>query len=368
MTLAQSKAIPRAVDGSLGPESFGRLPLNDWPPTDPLADDWREAFLTAVDAAFHPLTVWTPSAWVQHGQTLAFLMSFFRPRRYVELGSHYGFSFCAACQATKICDLSTECIAIDHWHGDRHSGYYGENVYQDFLASWSKVAHPRSWHIRASFEEARTKFEEKSIDILLIDGFHTEQAVKNDFNAWISAVSESGIVILHDTCVYDHDFGVWRFWDEIKKIYPSLLIKHGYGLGILFCGSRSIDFSRSVLPMLEDKFVMNVFQGFVRGVGRMGALLAETRHNLDLEKSFRQNCEREKTELMAEVLQLRQSLMNLKSLQDCFDQQSKEFDITRGALAEANAKLAAISNSTSWRITAPLRWIVQAARRLRSRQ
>ncbi len=36
-------------------------------------------------------------------------------RRYVELGSHYGCSFFAACQAVRRFGTDAECVAIDTW-------------------------------------------------------------------------------------------------------------------------------------------------------------------------------------------------------------------------------------------------------------
>jgi hypothetical protein len=45
--------------------------------------------------------------------------------------------------------------------------------------------------------------------------------------------------MFHDTAVYHGDFGVWKFWDKLKKRFPHPHIEfsHGFGLGVLFTGA-----------------------------------------------------------------------------------------------------------------------------------
>lgn len=72
------------------------------------------------------------SGWLGHVPFMFALMELHEPRRYVELGTHRGASFFAACQAVRDSGLHTECIAIDHWQGDNHAGQYSEDVYTNF--------------------------------------------------------------------------------------------------------------------------------------------------------------------------------------------------------------------------------------------
>ena len=97
--------------------------------------------------------------------------------------------------------------------------------------------YPTQYTLKTYFSDALGSFEDHSIDLLHIDGFHSYQAVKSDFEGWLPKLSERGIIIFHDINVYERDFGVYIFWHYVKNRYPSFEFKHSHGLGILFVGS-----------------------------------------------------------------------------------------------------------------------------------
>ena len=175
-----------------------------------------------------------PSSWWEHVPIAHALTEILQPAVIVELGTHYGVSFFSFCEAAELYSKDTYVYAVDTWEGDIQAGYYADDVYKSVSVYRDKFYSQRSQLLRCTFDEASTLFAEQSIDILHIDGLHTYEAVSHDFNIWISKVKEEGTIIFHDWNVKRGDFGVWKFWDEIKKDtnYRCLEIANGYGLGI----------------------------------------------------------------------------------------------------------------------------------------
>jgi SAM-dependent methyltransferase/glycosyltransferase involved in cell wall biosynthesis len=189
------------------------------------------------------------SAWTIHTTFALFVVSILKPKLFVELGVHTGYSYNAFCRAVKELKTGTRCYGIDTWIGDKHAGLYGEDVYQQLLEYQLKEYSEFSHLLRMAFDEGLTYFSNQGIDLLHIDGLHTYEAVKHDFEEWLPKMSDKGVILVHDTMVRERDFGVWRLWEEIASRYPSFNFTHGCGLGIVAVGS---DVSKEFLDFLNE--------------------------------------------------------------------------------------------------------------------
>jgi len=189
------------------------------------------------DASFwYPDRLVDNFAWVEHIPFAFWLIGASRPKTFAELGTFSGNSFFAFCQAAKAHKTETHLSAVDTWEGDAHVGDYGESIYHS-VSKYRDANFPNSATlIRKTFDAARPHFETDSIDLLHIDGLHTYDAVRHDFETWLDTVSDHGIILFHDIAVRHGDFGVWKLWDEISKQYPAFHFSHGNGLGVLGVG------------------------------------------------------------------------------------------------------------------------------------
>lgn len=177
------------------------------------------------------------SAWTEHVPFAMLLIELQRPRTLVELGTHRGISYCAFCQAVKELDYATKCHAVDTWSGDVHAGFYDNQIYEN-LKKHHQQYESFSRLMRMTFDEALEQIPDHSVDLLHIDGLHTYEAVKHDFETWFPKLSDRGIVLFHDTMVMERNFGVHQLWRELMPQFPHFNFEHGFGLGVLAVGKN----------------------------------------------------------------------------------------------------------------------------------
>ena len=86
--------------------------------------------------------------------------------------------------------------------------------------------------IRSTFDAAAERFGPESIDLLHIDGHHTEEAVRHDLEIWLPKLRPGGILLLHDVTMRGRDFGVWKVWAELEERGRTATFEESPGLGV----------------------------------------------------------------------------------------------------------------------------------------
>lgn len=192
------------------------------------------------------------TAWIGHIAFAHWIIGALRPRVFVELGTHSGTSYAAFCEAVIRSGAPTRCYAVDTWLGDPQAGRYTDDIYND-LNAFNLVRYGSfSTLLRKTFDAARDDLADGSVDLLHIDGLHTYEAVKHDFDTWLPKLSDSAVVLFHDTQERQSDFGVWRLWSELRHSYRGFEFTHSHGLGVLQIGQNLPDPVADLLALDDE--------------------------------------------------------------------------------------------------------------------
>lgn len=274
------------------------------------------------------------SAWIGHVPFALWMIDFLAPGIVVELGTYYGFSYFAFCQGVQENKLDSRCFAVDTWKGDEHGGFYDDSVFRCVSEYNTRNYNLFSKLLRMDFDAATSGFEDGTIDLLHIDGFHTYESVKHDFERWLPKLSPRGVVLFHDIAVRERGFGVWRLWEELALQFPHMEFSHSYGLGVLFVGKERSESIGILLEEWADPAKSELIKRYFERLGRL----------VELEYTISRSM-KNKSRDDARIVELTQDLhsKDAQIVELTQDLQSKKTQIKR------------IQNSLSWRITQPLR-------------
>ncbi len=96
-------------------------------------------------------------------------------------------------------------------------------------------------HDLSTFKKIKEILDNRKLDLLFIDGEHTYNGVKKDFEMYKSLVKSGGLICFHDIVPgsYSNVGKVPNFWREIREEYNFREIvkdwnQGGFGIGILF--------------------------------------------------------------------------------------------------------------------------------------
>lgn len=103
-------------------------------------------------------------------------------------------------------------------------------------------------HAVQTVEALETALAGRLLDFLFIDGDHSLEGVRADFELYSPLVREGGLIAFHDVTPNDGaNFGVPEFWESIRDRYETVEFcdptsrknRGGFGIGVLFWPSES---------------------------------------------------------------------------------------------------------------------------------
>lgn len=156
-----------------------------------------------------------------------------KPRRVLEIGTARGgtlylWTQAAAPDATLISlDLPGGAFggAYPAWRIPFYGAFAREKQTMHLLQEDS--------HLAQTSQKVKDLLQGASLDFLFIDGDHTYEGVKADFETYAPLVRPGGLVAFHDILDRPQVAGleVHRFWAELKKRYPATEIIGGPNTG-----------------------------------------------------------------------------------------------------------------------------------------
>lgn len=235
----------------------------------PIADADNNVFQSlALRAMFWRPSYLENSAWLEHIPFAFWLIEAHQPRLFVELGSHYGASYFAFCQAVERLELDTRCFAIDTWAGDEHAHLCDSGIFNKVNAYNESKYSSFSRLVCSNFDNAVRHFADGTIDLLHIDGLHTLEAMRHDFETWLPKLSDRAVVLVHGINVRERNSGVFKLFTQLQMQYPAFEFVHGEGLGVIGVGASQSDLPRHLLKPNKSEFTKRAIHDVFFRLGR----------------------------------------------------------------------------------------------------
>lgn len=141
-------------------------------------------------------------------KTLATLVEEEEPQGVLEIGTAKGGTFYIW---SRYLDSVDNIISLDLPGGQFGGGYNEQksNIFRNFNPSINMEFVRENSHQKGTFEEVSSRAGE-GVDFLFIDGDHTYEGVKQDFEMYSQLVNEGGIIALHDIATHPNSREVVR--------------------------------------------------------------------------------------------------------------------------------------------------------------
>jgi hypothetical protein len=123
--------------------------------------------------------------------------------KFVEIGVWRGQSVCYAAVEIINKNKNITIDAIDTWEGSPQENLHlvdpfeEKNLYDVFLKNIEPVKHIIT-PVKMDSVQASSRYEDRSLDFVFIDGSHLYEAVKADIEAWLPKVKLGGFIGGHD--------------------------------------------------------------------------------------------------------------------------------------------------------------------------
>lgn len=107
--------------------------------------------------------------------------------------------------------------AIDPFFKGRLGLCYGEIISKKY---WKRKQCINKIKVIKNYSYNAAKFINEKFDFIFIDGDHSYDGIKQDWEDWSVKLNKGGFILLHDTCLSNHNpnvstLGSYRFFNEV---------------------------------------------------------------------------------------------------------------------------------------------------------
>lgn len=176
------------------------------------------------------------SAWLLYGLTRSM-----KPQVCVEIGSARGKSACAVGLALRR-NGGGKLYAIDPHRPTNWNDTGSVDSFAIIMENLQKAGVSQYVEILRQPSDVAAQGWDQKIDLIFIDGDHSYEGVKADWELFLPHLNEFGVVVFHDTLwdlqpdpkIARADMGVPRFVEELRAAgYPVLTIDQNFGVSLV---------------------------------------------------------------------------------------------------------------------------------------
>jgi len=161
------------------------------------------------------------------------------PKIIVEIGTANGGTLF---MSTRLAQDDALIVSIDLPGGDFGGGYpeWKVPIYKSFARPGQRIELIRgNSHAAETFSKLKEVLNGREIDYLFIDGDHTYEGAKMDFEKYSTLVRKGGKIGFHDIVVHKgSQCDVFKLWNEVKQEYTNREFvndweQNCFGIGII---------------------------------------------------------------------------------------------------------------------------------------
>jgi len=229
--LLERKNLRRAIRSFLHPLVTARLSLKYVAVKLKREASKCQSLVDYVDLSFiisngFPFREWNiqPRQMKKEITELLKILAEYKPKLILEIGTGEGGTLFLL---SRVASPDAVIISVD-LPGGRFGGGYPENrvpLYKSFARHKQKIHLIREdSHLVSTASTIEEILKGRKLDFLFIDGDHTYEGVKKDFEMYTKLVGKGGIIAFHDIVPGSPESvgGVPRFWEEIKFSFKHI--------------------------------------------------------------------------------------------------------------------------------------------------